>query len=200
MKKLSLVFLFLLCSCGLYLTPERNEKCMAFEEYYVVNVLYEYAFARACTKDDKRRFSDGQCLGPTVLLRPQIGVDYYDGMVIHPPKNKCSVQNGVYKYTTVQDISKTIPIIEFGYEYPPQTRKEAELRREEVKAKITKMCTIAFKKEGKEPSSVYQQRCHCLSNLTFNKDFLGLDNDEWEKAISFRAKKQCGEFPKDFID
>jgi hypothetical protein len=47
----------------------------------------------------------------TVLLINYEGKSYYDQQKVKVPSGECARQIGIYKYTTVEDIDKTIPAV-----------------------------------------------------------------------------------------
>ena len=102
-----------------------NKSCMSMTRFKVAQVLEDGALAYECRKSTCSPFDTW------VALRNQRGVDYYDDMIVDVPKDKCAVQNGVYKYQTNDDRNKTVPVIVFEYKYNPKTKEEMSQRLEE---------------------------------------------------------------------
>ena len=55
---------------------------------------------------------DGSYYGPVCMLINMDGKYYYDDEVINVPKGKVARQVGIYKYTTMKDFGKTVPIVQ----------------------------------------------------------------------------------------
>lgn len=52
-------------------------------------------------------------VGTIVLFLPNKDDAYYDNQKISVHKGKCIRQIGIYKYKTMQDIIKTVPVVDF---------------------------------------------------------------------------------------
>lgn len=46
-----------------------------------------------------------------VMLTNNEGIQYYDDQKISIPKGKCARQIGIFKYNTLLDIEKTVPVV-----------------------------------------------------------------------------------------
>ena len=117
---------------------ERNEDCMDMTRFKVLQVLEDnHALAFECNSGE-------YCSNNTVvLLTPQDGVDYYDDMIVFLPKQKCAVQDGVYKYETKNKSLKTVPIIRYQYEFSPRSEEEAMQRFNEKMEELKNDCKVS---------------------------------------------------------
>ena len=50
--------------------------------------------------------------GLVVFFRDETGTSYFDGKVIKMPKGKCAKQIGLYRYLTVDETEKVVPIVQ----------------------------------------------------------------------------------------
>lgn len=211
MKKLFLTLLFILLGCpkvysfdlfsDITFAEEHNPACMSMKKFKVFQVFGDNsALANDCTTDEKELF----CFGAVVLLEPQRTIDYYDDMYISVPKDKCSVQNGVYRYEAKNGNLKTVPIIHFEYEKSATSEEEAISRVDEKLEDLRYMCKIsAANDEDIENIQEVLEKCDCVVD-TGKEEFLqavkgnnrNIDKDEFEKNFSKNVKKKCGELSK----
>lgn len=207
MKKILLLTVFLVSGCSSTLFVD-NENCLEMDKFEVLQTLDDGALAYECT------FDNGcSPFNQIVFLEEQRGVDYYDGLIINTPKGKCSVQNGVYKYTTKQEIRKTVPVINFEYKNSPKSEAELIERLEENRKDVYYACF----KETKDDNSIKDKTklCECFANSFIdyiveqlyqvnnkqsNKDEKAnlVESDTKEKVIK-NIENKCGKLPKSLL-
>ncbi|MBE6449940.1 MAG: hypothetical protein E7013_04560 [Alphaproteobacteria bacterium] len=207
MKKILLLTVFLVSGCSITLFID-NENCLGMDKFEVFQTLDDGALAYECT------FDNGcSPFNQIVFLEEQRGVDYYDGLIINTPKGKCSVQHGVYKYTTKQETRKTVPVINFEYKNNPKSEAELIERLEENREDVYYACL----KEIKDDNSIEDKTklCECFSNSFMdytveqlyqvhnkqsNKDEKEnlVESDTKEKVIK-NIENKCGKLPKSLL-
>lgn len=209
MKKLFLTLLFILLGCpkvysfdlfsDITFAEEHNPACMNMKKFKVFQVSDDNAaLAKDCTTEE-----NGFCFGAVVLLEPQRTIDYYDDMYVYTPKNKCAVQDGVYRYETKSGDLKTVPIIHFEYKQTATSEKEVISRVNEKFEDLRYMCKRAATYDDIENIQEVVEKCDCVVD-TGKEEFLQavkgnnriIDKDEFEKEFSKNVKKKCGELPK----
>lgn len=194
MKKFLLFSFLFLVGCA-SLTLRRNEDCLdstGFEIFQTLN--NSAALATECT------MSQGcSSLNKTVLLLPQVDIEYYDQMMVEAPENKCPVIMGTYRYTSKDERERTVPIIDFAYEYEAANEEEKTIRQ------ISGFRGFVFYKcsETKERSI-----CSCATEEIFQEFLATLKNDgtnifsdkkKVSKIVKL-AERNCGKLPKDYVD
>ena len=213
MKKYLLFIFFTLMGCTQMssinlptLQRERNENCMDFRRFKVFQVFNDgYALASACTSE----FSPDLCLGATVLLTPKRNLEYYDDMYVSVPNDKCAVQNGVYKYETKSNDHKTVPIINFEYEYSPISEEEEMERISDTMEDWRFKCKLLVVNDKNTNTKTNINKCDCFIDF-INSEFLRIKNDNIsdidktniEKNLLENIEKKCGKLPnlmKDMI-
>lgn len=161
-----------------------------FEVFQVIED--NYALAHGCNADD-----DTHCWGTLVLLTPMSGIDFYDDMFVTIPKEKCAVQNGVYRYETRYHSIKTVPRIEYGCEFVPETEEEF-IRRLDEKADQLKICVRLQLKAKKYNTITNLKKCDCWADFLVqevkeNIKTIYTDEVALKKAI----EQKCGKLPVD---
>ena len=176
---------------------ERNEDCMDMTRFKVLQVLEDnHALAFECN-------SGKYCSNNTVvLLTPQDGVDYYDDMIVFLPKQKCAVQDGVYKYETKNKSLKTVPIIRYQYEFSPRSEEEAMQRFHEKMDEMKDDCRMSLTKNKKHNTDANKKKCDCGVDLLANELLTvkngGTSTFSDAEALKKDIEKQCGKLPIDF--
>ncbi len=84
--------------------PQQIIRCNKFRVFQVL----PNGSALASTDDDDN-FDN---LGVVVMFLSDDGSSYFDDQKILVPSGKCVRQIGTYKYTTRQDMEKTVPVVE----------------------------------------------------------------------------------------
>lgn len=74
--------------------------CISTRDFRVFQVL-----------DDGNALADEEYTGLVVLFFAEKDNAYYDDQIINIPYGKCARQIGVFKYTTQENIEKTVPIV-----------------------------------------------------------------------------------------
>lgn len=82
---------------------EQPGECIEAGSLTILQVLDGGALAAECLF--------GMPCGPIVFLLNKDGKGFYDDQEINIPKGQCVRQVGIYKYTTKDDIQKTVPIV-----------------------------------------------------------------------------------------
>ena len=135
MKRIALFSMIaLLSACSLFRTEtsdtdiwkaKKNTECMDIKAVKVFQTLDEGALALACDGWDTK-----YCTGMTVYVPKShsITTELYDDKVIKTPENKCFIPLSTYKYETKGGSVKTVPMVEFGYSYTPESSDEFRSR------------------------------------------------------------------------
>lgn len=205
MKKYVLFTFLVLFGCSqvpsmevLPVSRERNEICMDMKRFQVFQVFDDsYALANACTAD----WDSSYCNGAVVLLTPQRDIEYYDEMYVSAPKNKCAIQDGVFKYETKNKTHKTVPVIRFDYEFSSSSEKEALERFYDKIEDARYECKLSVVNNKKQKTKANITKCDCIFDFITN-EFLNLkdktDTDKFEKELPKKIEKKCGKIP-DFM-
>ncbi len=205
MKKYILFTFLVLFGCSqvpsmevLPVSRERNEICMDMKRFQVFQVFDDsYALANACTAD----WDSSYCNGAVVLLTPQRDIEYYDEMYVSAPKNKCAIQDGVYKYKAKNKTHKTVPVIRFDYEFSSSSEKEALERFYDKMEDARYECKLSVVNNKKQKTKANITKCDCIVDFITN-EFLNLkdktDTDKFEKELPKKIEKKCGKIP-DFM-
>lgn len=90
----------------LFDSPKQEIKATSFK---VIQVLPDGS--ALATYDNIIPEKDTPEYGMVVMFQVSEENSYYDDQVISLPKGKCFKQVGTYRYTTQQDIVKTVPVI-----------------------------------------------------------------------------------------
>ena len=184
-------------------TPrEHNENCMDMRRFKVFQVFEDsYALAQACTASYDENF----CIGAVVLLTPQRNIQYYDEMYVSAPANKCAVQNGVYKYETKDKTHKTVPVINFEYEFEASSEEEAVEHFRDYMEDARYECKLSVVNNKKYNTKANLNKCDCVADFAINefinyndKKFIDFENDDVKKELYKKMEKKCGKIP-DFM-
>ena len=90
----------------LFDSPKQEIKATSFK---VIQVLPDGS--ALATYDNIIAEKDAPEYGMVVMFQVSEENSYYDDQVISLPKGKCFKQVGTYRYTTQQDMVKTVPVI-----------------------------------------------------------------------------------------
>lgn len=211
MKKLILFTALLIIGCttsesfnvssSFISNSERNSACMDLDRFKIFQVIENnYALASVCEDDGK------YCLGMTVLLTPQKGVDYYDDMYVRLPKDKCATQDGVYKYETKNGNIKTVPRLRWDYEYEATTDEEEERRFYESVDELNAYCKEEMSNNKKTNNAANFKQCDCATNV-FAEELMEIkrngnkedyENQNFENNLKKKIEKKCGKVPNIF--
>ena len=189
MKKIyCLIFVFLLFGCK---SPD-NPNCMNMSRFKVAQVLDSGALAYEC--------KHGECspFNRWVALEMQLGMDYYDDMIVNVPSDKCAVQDGVYKYQTKDERIKTVPIVDFDYKYEASSEEEVQERIQEkidtMRLRMENECQNII--ENKED----RKKCSCFSDVLLEELVSAReknDNFKGKEQVIKNIEKKCGKLPKE---
>jgi hypothetical protein len=98
-----------------------------------------------------------------------ITTELYDDKVIKTPENKCFIPLSTYKYETKGGSVKTVPMVEFGYSYTPESSDEFRSRFYERAVNMYADCKDHFifsdKKMSKSLKAEGEKFCMCLDDL-----------------------------------
>ncbi len=134
MRKVLLILPILLMGCvegsRVFAPPETiiNSKCETVYQYQIFQALENGGLAHDCSD-----YLGDTCWGLLVFIPAGKGVEYYDDQIIRVPEGKCAVYEGVYRYTTKQDIMKTIPKVKMIDAYVPNPAYSEWLNAQEPK-------------------------------------------------------------------
>jgi hypothetical protein len=105
----------LLAGCATMMAPPqtiRNEKCFDSDKMKVFQATDDGALVHICPTKYPMYFEDAfsACFldGELAFLPVKENNDYVDEQKVQLPKGQCFAANGVYKYTTIEKIQKTI--------------------------------------------------------------------------------------------
>lgn len=205
MKKTLLFLTLIISGCSSSNFFADNDKCISMNKFEIFQAVDGGALAHECT------FSEGcSAFNQLVFLKEQRGMDYYDGLVVKVPTDKCAVQDGVYRYTTKQEVQKTVPFIKFEYKNDPKTEEEFFQRLQESKEDTYYSCLQELKKDNSVKNKT--KLCTCLAdsieesivsllknatseaeNGEKNQNF---DEEAFGKKMIKNAEKKCGKLPK----
>ena len=201
MKKIILLIFFILIACTIAnnntinsIIKKENENCLNMKKFKVFQVFENnYALAHECLEDD-----DKYCSGLLVLLYPNINLEYYDDMYVTLPKDKCAIQDGVYRYETQNNVIKTVPIIYFGYKFEPESEEEFKRRAEEFINNINYICKMDLS-GSKNKTQENIKKCDCVTeyfSTTFknaSKGEINIENFQDSDALLNEITKKCGD-------
>ena len=115
MKKVLLLCLILAGCVGLIAPPEtiRNEKCLDFDKMKVFQITNDGILAHLCPDNYPSYYRDSYdaCVvhGDLVWLPvKKKDNDYVDEQKVQLPNKKCFMADGVYRYTTRQEIERSV--------------------------------------------------------------------------------------------
>lgn len=190
MKKIYLFLIVLLFGCATILNTDNN--CINTRKFEIFQALDDGgALAHECT------FLDGcSSFNQLVYLEWQPSIRYYDGMILKIQSNKCAIIDDVYKYTTREGLSKTVPSIKIDYKSPPSSNKEFIKRVEEISNDIYVECLHEFKTNN---SSNGEKFCKCATDTIIDCaiDSASEENAEYsQEIIESNIEKKCGKIPE----
>lgn len=111
MKKLCALFIFCFMtgSCTYMGATKDGQQCFDVQTFEVLQGLEGGALAYECP------WYENMCWTlPVVYLTSPKDVDYYDEQNVSNDKGTCWVQDGVYRYSTKNDIIKTVPLLKMA--------------------------------------------------------------------------------------
>lgn len=193
MKKYIVFLLVLLSGCASVTLLSDNKNCITTREFKVFQALNEGALAYECT------FWDGCSYhNQLVYLDWQPDIDYYDDMIVKVPSSKCAIREGVYKYTTKQDILKTVPVIKFEYKDAPKSDKDIVERIEDRKNWLYAACLHDFSVNNLAEDKKFCS-CYAENFIEYAFELNSQENAEYsDEALTKKIKKKCGKIP-DFM-
>ena len=208
MKKLLLTFSVLLAGCAVVEITPSNENCIETKQFEVFQALEDGALANECVFDWDSLSSKCSPFNQTVFILNQRGVSYYDGMKIEAPSGKCAVRDGVYKYISKDDRSRTVPAIRFEYKNEPQSEEEFMGRMAETRLDIYDSCLTELAEEAKKNKAKTIKKCQCVADTITDKvinittadnsiqDQQGLTAENFAKDFMADVEKKCGKLPE----
>lgn len=190
MRKFIIALTFILSGCTSITLFSENDNCITVNEFEVLQALDNGALAYECT------LWDGCSVwNQTVFLTKQLNVDYYDGMIVKSPKDKCAVIDGVYRYESKDERIRTVPIIRFEYKNPPKSEEEFLERASEFKEIVNDECITTMKSQENKEDKKF---CSCYANEL--KEAMVKFHTENEKfnadLVNAKIRKKCGKLPK----
>lgn len=192
MKKIILFATAFITGCATVTLMSDNKDCLAVREFKVLQALNGGALAYECTVWD-----GCSSFNQLYFIENLLDKDYYDGLEVKIPSNKCAVQNGVYKYTNKQDILKTVPSIRFEFKDDPKTEEDIEERLYDKYQRMYNACISDFNakelKNGPKFCDCYSTNFvkYIINAHASSKEF---SDDELNKIVT----KECGKIP-DFL-
>ena len=120
MKKFLLILCMILCGCSFVTIPPekiRNPKCSYFgDERFEILQTLSYrggALAHLC----EYKYGMSCWPGMLVFLVKPDDVMFYDDKIIYVNSDKCLMIDGVYEYTTKENVLKTVPKLKLVESY-----------------------------------------------------------------------------------
>ena len=112
---------------------EQNPYCESeFFAYEVFQVLEDFVLAEGCVKSVQ-----GSCgsSGRFFVVPQKQGEPYFDGLILQPDKNECSVYAGTYTYKAKNNVEHTVPVLMFIPKMIDklQINKISEMRERKIK-------------------------------------------------------------------
>ena len=94
----------------------RNAKCTDIKHIEIFDVLLSGSALAM------KLIAEYDTVDPSkIMYVPRMGdIKYYDGLQISVPQGYCITIDDTYRYTTVEGVTKTIPIIKFEHEFNQQ--------------------------------------------------------------------------------
>lgn len=192
MKKILVLMATLITGCTTVTIMSDNKDCIAVREFKVLQALNDGALAYECT------IWDGcSSFNQLYYIENLLDKDYYDGMEVKIPSNKCAVQNGVYRYTNKQDTVKTVPSIRFEFKDNPKTEEDIQERIYDKYKRMYNACVSDFNTEKLGNGDKF---CDCYA-INFVKYLIDAESSEKEFSkdeLNKTIKKECGKIP-DFL-
>lgn len=102
--KIFFILLNLLLLFGCTSVSKDGKPCFEIQSFEVLQGLEGGALAYECPW-----YEDSCFTRPVVYLVSPIDVDYYDEQAVSSGSKLCWIQDGVYRYSTKNDIIKTVP-------------------------------------------------------------------------------------------
>lgn len=169
---------------------EVNEKCLPnVQEVEVIQVLGDTgALAMACD-------NSSYCMGMTVAVPSNEKGDLWDKKRIKPPKEKCFIPNGTYKYISKDGTDKTVPIIAFGYKYLAIDKAEVLKRLDDGYTPLYEKC-VNSKEANSEMCGCFIELIKKLAIEKFETGVTKIDQDSFSKRWFNQSKKDCGKSPE----
>lgn len=201
MKKIILLIFFILIACATAnnntinsIIKKENKNCLNMKKFKVFQVFENnYALAHECLENDDR-----YCSGVLVLLYPNINLEYYDDMYVTLSKDKCAIQDGVYRYKTQNNVIKTVPIIDFNYKFEPTSEEEFMTRIDEVVDNFNYRCKMDLS-GSKNKIQENIKKCDCATEhfgATFKnalKNEINIENFQDFDVFWNEIAKKCGD-------
>lgn len=191
MNKLIIFFTVFVTACASTNIFNDNKDCIGIDEFKVFQALDGGALAHECT------FAEGcSTWNQLVFLSKQRGIDYYDGLIVKAPNKKCAIRDGVYRYTTKQEISKTVPVIRFDYKNEPKTEEEMTERLQDYYQDVYHVCLDDFESNKEKKDEKF---CGCYAD-TFVSLLLDIyageeTQEDYKGKFDKDVKKNCGKLP-----
>ena len=168
---------------------EASGKCLpSVDEVEVFQVIGDDgALANACD-------SSSFCNGMIVAVPSSEKGDLWDKKRIKPPKDKCFVANGTYRYTSKNGADRTVPVVAFGYKYLAVDRAEVLKRLDDEYSPLYEKC-VNSKEASSETCGCFIELIKKLAMEEFQSGVTKIDQDSFFKKWLNQSKKDCGRSP-----
>ena len=192
MKKILLLIATFITGCTTVTIMSDNENCLPAREFKVLQALDDGALAYECT------IWDGcSSFNQLYYIENLLDRDYYDGMEVKIPSNKCATQNGVYKYTNKQDTLKTVPAIRFEFKDNPKTEDDIQERIYDKYKRMYNACVSDFNTAKHKDGEKFCE-CYATNFVTYLVDIEASSKDFSKDELNKKVTKKCGKIP-DFL-
>lgn len=208
---LLLILCLVLCACNTTTEfpvaytgrqPIANAACADFKAVKVFQTIEGAALASVCTNN-----RTDYCTGMTVIIKEDWDMMLYDDKLITPPEGKCFVYKDTLTYETKTKDRKTVPVLEFDYEYWPTSAEESDRRTRSRLESTRYSCHYEIETALKRNKKSYEEKknlkikglqwCDCLYNSSLEAWNAG-DDASVEEFKYLQQKmnanmKACGE-------
>lgn len=192
MKK-QIIFILLttlISGCSLFQSKPQNEYCLDFEQVKIFQVVPEGALALQCTKENAC-----SVWNQVVFLPNMKDYDYYDGLIIQFPKDRCPIQTNVYRYVSNDSYMNTVPVIRLGYKNEAKTETELQQQLDGIYNDLFYMCQDKHRLHRQKKN---YQFCQCYAKTmveTFVDAKLEIQfADDMSDIYQRNIQKACGQY------
>ena len=132
MKKTLILFALFLSACVVDSEPQSttqtkkpmaNTLCADFKKVKVFQTFDNGALASVC-----KNGNTDNCYGMTVVIPKKWDLKLWDEKIVTPPEGKCFVYKDTIEYETKGNDTKTVPVLDFDYEYWASSTDEVNAR------------------------------------------------------------------------
>ncbi len=181
MKKTFILFALFLSACVVDSEPQQttqikkpmaNTMCADFKKVKVFQTFSNGALASVC-----KGGNTDNCYGMTVVIPKKWDLKLWDEKIVTPPEGKCFIYKDTIEYETKGNDTKTVPILDFDYEYWANSSEEVYSRT------MNEIENTQF-----ECYSNVEEALKKSKQTTKEKQQLKIDGMEWCNCVADSAK------------